>query len=276
MSRFADNSYVEYNGEKRKVKHHYSDGDVDLEGVSGYVRARYLTAWKEPKVSSLTLVGKGLLGLKLKMPTGVKLNDAEAKYVIDGWESQKSVVRTKQSDLQSVSMKIERHLAKTSQEIEESMKVLKQARAQFKKTKEPLARRKWARKVVVRTAYYEQVRNSHHALTATVDRVSDAVDDAQYVYKTLESRIAEARIYRELNGGLQLVGKSLLEARTKHILPEVEFNNLEVTMEAIEQGVSQKDDDTLLLEAETIVNDPSRWSSDEGQTSENKKSPKKG
>ena len=218
------------------------------------------------------MFGKGLLTVKLKLPQGTTLSDTEANYVIDGWESQKTVVRTRQNDMTAVSDKIDRHLSKLNQQIPEALRDLKAARASYRKVVDPLAKRKWARKVVVRTSFYDQVRTSQHSLVSTVERVKDAVDDAQFIYKTLESRIIEARIYRELNGGLKLVGKSLMEAKTKHIMPEIEYNNLEVSMEAIEAMASGKQDDQLLVDAEQIANDPERWASDnEGKEVTNKK-----
>lgn len=242
----------------------WSDGDLDLIDDEGneveYISQFRVKRWEKPVTkATLGVLSRGILGVKLKMPHGVTLNEDEAKYIIDGWEEQKSVVKTKQNDLVSISQKIDRHVAKTSQEIPEAMKQLKSAKANYEKCKDPLAKRKWARKVVVRSAYYEQVRTSHQALTATVNRVKDAVDDAQFVYKTLESRIAEARIYRELNGGLKLVGKSLIEAKQKHIMPEVEYQLLETSMEAIEHMAGDMTDDQVLIQAESIVTDKERW-----------------
>lgn len=247
----------------------WSDGDLDLvdddDNEIEYINQHRVKRWEEPKMTSakLGLISKGILGVKLKIPHGVNLNENEAKYIIDGWEEQKTVVKSKQNELVTVSAKIDRHLAKTNQEIPEAMKEMKLAKTNYLKCKDPLAKRKWARKVVVRTAYYEQVRNSAQNLNATVSRVKDAVDDAQYVYKTLESRIAEARIYRELNGGLKLVGKSLIEARQKHIMPEIEYQSLEVTMEDLEEMNGQMNDDQVLIEAEKIVTDKERWTADE-------------
>lgn len=225
---------------------------VDVDDVEKILEAKVAT-------KKMGLVSKSILGVKLKIPSGVTLNEKEANYIIDGWESQKSIVKTKQNDLASVSAKIERHVAKTGQEIPEAMKALREARGNFKKCKDPIAKRKWARKIIVRDAYYQQVRNSHQALNATVERVQDAVEDAQYIYKTLESRIAEARIYRELNGGLKLVGKTLIEARQKHIMPEVEYEILETNMEKIEKMAGGMDDEVALNKALEIVNDPERW-----------------
>lgn len=247
----------------------WSDGDIDIvdddDNEIECISQFRVKKWEEPKIvkaASLSLVGKGILGVKLKMPHGVNLNEGEANYIIDGWESQKTLVKTKQADLKSISEKIDRHISKTGQEIPTAIKELKAARKSFKEVKSPLAKRKWARKVIVRDAYYQQVRSSHQSLNATVARVKDAVDDAQYVYKTLESRIAEARIYRELNGGLKLVGKSLIEAKQKHIMPEIEYNNLEVTMESLEQLAGDMPDEQALLAADNIVNDTERWVTD--------------
>jgi hypothetical protein len=270
MKKFQVGDYVNYGGQKVKVVTSWSDGDMELAGYRGYKKQHMYEKWVEPtiekakKVASLGFFGKGLLKAKMKFPQGVTLNEHETNYIIESWEHEKSLVKTKQGSLQSVSEKIEKHLAKTESDISESLKNLKTAKTYYLKTTNPVTKRKWAKKVVVRTAYYEQVRKSHLSLSSTVERVKDAVDDAQYVYKTIESRIAEAKIYRELNGGLTLVGKALQEARTKHLLPEVEYQNLEVSMEAIEATVvSGKDDTAILLEAETIVNDTARWSSED-------------
>lgn len=268
MAIYSVGDKVTFRDKVYTVTRQWSDGDIDIAEVDNPSQKRMVAEelckrWEEPvKAATLSLIGKGILGVKLKIPHGVNLNENEAKYIIDGWESQKSVVKTKQNELVTVSAKIERHLAKTNTEIPEAMKELRKAKKSFQEVKSPLAKRKWARKVVVRTAYYEQVRNSAQSLNATIARVTDAIDDAQYVYKTLESRIAEARIYRELNGGLKLVGKSLVEARQKHIMPEVEYQNLEVTMEDLEQMNGEMDDDQILVAAESIVNDKERWAAD--------------
>lgn len=196
---------------------------------------------------------KGLLGIKLRLPTGVTLNDSEAAYIINGWENERSKVRNKQVSLLQTSKLIEQHIERINREIPLAAKEVRSARGQYKRTKNPVAKRKWARKLLVRAKYHESLRTTYHSLSSTVDRVKDAVDDAQYVYKTLENRIAEAKIYRELNGGLKLVGNALMEARTKHLLPEVEYQNLEFTLESIEKGVGHMDDQKLLSEAEQVV-----------------------
>jgi hypothetical protein len=106
--------------------------------------------------------------------------------------------------------------------------------------------------MIVSGRYHSYLRNSSQSLQATVERVRDAVEDSGIVHNMIKSRIEDAEIYRELNGGLRLVGKALIEARTQHIMPEIEYQNLEFTMEALEKELSGSDD-SLLIEAETIV-----------------------
>lgn len=194
-----------------------------------------------------------VFALKQTEPKGDKLTGVEADALIKDWGDQKSLVYQREQTLSTVADKIEVRQGEISDDLPEATTQLREAKRIFKITKNPVARRKWARKVVLRSAYYEYLRNSKITLESTVERVRDAIEDAKLVYDMIDHRVKDAKIYRELNGGIHLVGKALIDARSRHQFPEIEYQSLEYSMEQLESEVSSKTDDQVLIEAQSIV-----------------------
>lgn len=199
-----------------------------------------------------SLAKKVILNVKLRMPTGVTLTDNEAAYVIDGWKKEQKAVLAKRGDLIDVSENIDSRMKKLPAEIETTAKELRKAKGIYKKTKDPIAKRRWAKRVVTLGKYHNYLRTSNQTLAATVERVKDAVEDAQIVNKMILNRIEDAQIYRDLNGGLKLVGKALVEARTQHAMPEIEYQSLEFTMEQLDKELTGSPEQ-LYIEAEAVI-----------------------
>ncbi len=204
---------------------------------------------------ALGLIGKKLLGLKLALPSGVKLNDNEAKYVIDDWKEQKRGIYNDVDNMKTLSADIERRVANLVEDIPVAKDQFEEAKKKYRDTKDPLGKRRWAMKLVLRSRYYDYMVGSRLMFESTTERIKDTIEDASVHYNTLENQIQDAEIFRRLNGGLQLVGKALIDAKNKQrmTMPQIEFQNLEFTMEKIEQEISKKPDANLIEEADALL-----------------------
>lgn len=204
--------------------------------------------------SKLGVIKRGVLGVKMRLPGGVKLDAKEADYVIDNWEQERGMVASKTVTMEETGQKIERQLARIDQQIPDAIEMVREAKEKFNSVKSPIYKEKWGRKLLVRSRYHQDLRNSKQTLEATAERIKDAVDDAHVVYKNLNNRIEEAKIYEDLNGGLHLVGKALVEARRRNQLLEISYNNVEVSMESLEAEVSgEKSRQDVIASAEKVA-----------------------
>lgn len=192
----------------------------------------------------------------VRLPMGLTLKGSEAEKVITIWKDERKDVERKQWDFEKLATKVQKRLKELEPSILDSAKEVKVARSNYKKSVNPIARRRWARRLVLAGELHKYNRNSKVQLEAMCERVKDAIEDSKLVTNLITSRIADAEIYYQLNGRLKLVGKDLAAATRQYAMPEIEYKNAEFTMEQIEKNLSNKDDDTLLIEAEAIMKEP--------------------
>jgi len=201
----------------------------------------------------------------MRLPNGISIKGREAEMVISEWKREKRDITNKQWDFEQLATKVEKRLVVLGKEVLDAAKEVRVAKTNFKKARSPVAKRRWARRVVIANELHKYNRGSKQQLEVMVDRVRDAIEDSKLVTKLVESRISDAEIYYQLNGRLKLVGKDLAAATREYAMPEIEYRSAEVTMEQIEHQMSGKTDDTLLLEAQTIVKLPSEEDTKDGQ-----------
>lgn len=189
----------------------------------------------------------------MRIPSGITLKGEEAQKQIDLWKEEKKNVGTKQWDFEKLATKVQRRLDVLDPQIIDAAAEVRKAQALYKRSKTPLARRRWARRLVLANELHKYNRNSKQQLETMVERVKDAIEDSKLVTKLIDSRVADAEIYLQLNGRLRLVGKDLAAAKREHIMPEIEYQNAEYSMEQIENELLTKDDQTMLIEADAIA-----------------------
>ncbi len=192
----------------------------------------------------------------MRLPNGISIKGHEAEMVIKEWKRERREIESKQWDFELLATKVEKRLVVLNKDVLDAAKEVRVAKTNFKKARSPLVKRRWARRVVIANELHKYNRGSKQQLEVMVERVKDAIEDSKLVTKLVESRISDAEIYYQLNGRLKLVGKDLAAATREYAMPEIEYRSAEVTMEQIEHQMSGKTDDTLLLEAQTIVKQP--------------------
>lgn len=194
-----------------------------------------------------------VMAIKMRTPQGMTLNKEDAAIVISGWKSQSQEIDKRRRDFVDISENVARRSVQIDNAIPDAAAQLRDAKANFKKSKNPVVKAKWARKVVLRSEYHTYLRNSKQTLEDSVERVKDALDDIQVVGKLVEHRIRDAELYADMNGGLKLVGKALVDARTPHKLPELEYQQFDFSMEQIERELGQTGDTSVIEQAKRIV-----------------------
>jgi hypothetical protein len=204
-------------------------------------------------VRKIGVLGGAVLALKLRLPTGVKLSAREADAVIGDWSDQLSVQDKSASKLKDVGWDIERQVERLKKAREETSKTAAEARRYFQKTKNPVKKEVWARRLVLAMRCQEALIESEQRLNSTIDRVKGAVADAALIHRMLDTRIREATIYKKLNGGLHLVGQALAEARTEHKVASIEYTNFELNMEGLEKSITADSRDRIIKEAQQYL-----------------------
>lgn len=198
------------------------------------------------------VVRKTVLKLKLASPREVTLNENEAGEVINQWEEELDNTEKSITKIKKAEYSIDRHLEDVKDDKEEVRKNLSDAKRYFKTTKNPVKRREWARRVVIANNTLQSLVDSEKRVRDSVDRTKSYVAEAKLVETALETRIREAKIYRELNGGLKLVGQSLIDARTRFKQFDVEYTNFDINLESLKKEVESRKDENVVKEAETF------------------------
>lgn len=208
---------------------------------------------KKPMYPISGMIGKAVLALKLRSPVGITLTNKESDLVIDGWESEIKDQDKSAKALVTVSQRTETQLKSIDKSILDTARTFKVAKGYFLKTKDPVKKDVWARRLVLAGRAHEQLRQTDKRLKATINRAKSAVEDAKLVKLMLQTRIDEARIYKEMNGGLKLVGQALVDARQEYSVYKPEYKNLEFNMEALEKTITKKDRKSIIEEAEKYL-----------------------
>lgn len=194
-----------------------------------------------------------VMSIKMRSPSGMTLNKEDATIIIEGWKDRSREIEKRRYNFQEISDDVERRGRQIERDTPEAANMLRDAKANFKRSKNPVVKAKWARKVVLRSEYHTYLKNSQQVLADSVERIKDALEDIQVVGKLMEHRIKDAELYAEMNGGLKLVGKALVDARTPHRLPELEYQQFDFSMEQIEKQLGSTSDTSVIDKAKKIV-----------------------
>lgn len=204
-------------------------------------------------MSDLGVFGRIALEAKLLGGGEATLTYDQSKYMVRRMKAETSAAYDKVSELNSVSHKVqtrEKELSILVPEVESSLRAT--VREYKRSKKDPERRKRLAQRMIVQNRYKDYLAGSQKALDTTVQRIKDAIEDAQMVYDMSKQRAKDAEIYMELNGGIKLVGRAMMQTRLGQKMPEIEYGNLSTTLTALEEEITNTSSDQLLLEAERI------------------------
>lgn len=201
----------------------------------------------------ISMVEKLLLGGRMHMSKDIALSPRQSKYMLKRFKDETSEAQSKVYELDNLSDVIETRLDELDRAIPKANEKLTEVKEAYAKATTSQEKRKWAQRLIVNNGHYQYLCNTKTTLGSTIERIRDAVSDAQTIYEISQQQARDAEIYYRLNGGLRLVGQALIAARTHRKLPEIEASNLQYTLEQVEEEITNTDTDTLLLEANNIM-----------------------
>lgn len=202
----------------------------------------------------LGVIRVGILKMKLRAPSGVKLNSGETAAIIDIWKKDQRTLTQNNNQLIEADASIKRTLEQKLPDILDEVTLARtEAARYFKITKDPLKKREWARRLVIADHAMNSVRDSKKRMSGMSDRIKTLVADATIERQALDIRIAEAEAYLKMGKGLHLVGESLINARLRAQSSSIEFTNLEFGIEAAEKIVRNTDDSKIMSQAKAIA-----------------------
>lgn len=191
------------------------------------------------------------VGLKLKSPHGIQLSQGETEALVDIQQDDVQVLKDNQQEVLAAigvtrSVDVKKQLKKSSTARSTAVAV-------YKRTKDPIKKREWARRIVV-------ANNAKTALTKTKDRMAVTRERLQMIKGDIElqiveaeARVAETQAYAKAGKQLRLAGETLINARTRAKSSGIEYTNLEITMDGAEKLINDDKPEDLLAEADAIV-----------------------
>jgi len=189
-------------------------------------------------------------------PEGEIFSGEAAKDIIDEWKEEQQVILKRQGDFITAAKKTETRLRTLVGEVEDTSKDIKKAKDSYLSVTTPVTKARWGRRLILATELHTYVRESHQLLNSSVERIKEAVEDGRLVIRLVENQIKDAQLYYEINGQIQLVGKSLAAARQTHAMPELQYQNLEISIEEVEKSLNDKSDEEIILEASKLLATP--------------------
>lgn len=198
-------------------------------------------------------IQKAKVKLKILVPAGVTLSPSETIILSDMYEDDVQVLKNNKSEVTKAISSTETGLRVTN-----ALKTAKEARTQavgiYKRTKDPIKKREWARRIVVADQTIQSVRDAKTRLTATHDRLTMIKGDMELQLLEAQARAAEMAAYASAGQSLRLAGEKLMQARSRAEKLSLEYSNLEVTMEGAENFASRLTPEALLNKAKEIIN----------------------
>lgn len=197
-----------------------------------------------------TWMQRAKLKLKLASPVGVTLTNSETKVLLA--EQQKAVELLEKDE--SRIAKIQRTIdIDIDDSIAEASEALNQARGTYKRTKNPILKREWAKRMVIADRTTQELVQTKKRTELVMSRLKMVAGDIRLELMAAEARAAETEMYVNAGDTLRLVGDKLIQARAKSKPMKIEYQNLEVTMEGAEKMVMDIGDEEILREADRLL-----------------------
>lgn len=195
---------------------------------------------------------KARVRMKLLVPVGVALSPSETVTLAGIYEDDVKVLENNGSEIRTAIAATESGI-RTSNSLSAARAARSQAAGTFKITKDPIKKREWARRLIVADQTIQSIRNAQVRLTATKDRLTMIKGDMELQLMEAEARAAEMNAYAKAGNSLRLAGEKLMQARSRANKLNIEYDNLEVTMEGAEKLSSKLSDQELLAKAKDII-----------------------
>ena len=188
---------------------------------------------------------------KLLAPVGIKLSESETMVLAAIYEDDASKIKQNEIEINKAIRATETMNVRDS--INDAVKARSFAVGTFKQTKDPIKKREWARRVVVADHALKSMRDMKNRMEATRDRLTMIKGDVELQLMEAEARAAEAQAYAKAGKQLRLVGQKLVDARTRAKTLDIEYANLEVSMEGAEMFIDSRDANDLIAEANRVI-----------------------
>lgn len=189
--------------------------------------------------------------LKLKAPKGIRLTQGETEALVDIQEKDVKVLKDNQQEVMAA-LGVTKSIDVKSQ-LETSQAARSIALSTYKRTKDPIKKREWARRLVVSNNTLKSLTQLKKRMTATHDRLLMIKGDLELQVIEAEARVAETKAYAKAGKQLRLAGETLINARTRAKSNAIEYTNLEITMEGAEKLINDTDPQDLIAQADRIA-----------------------
>lgn len=191
------------------------------------------------------------VSIKMRTPNGIQLSQRETEALVAIQNDDIQVLKGNQQEVLAAlgvtkSVDIKYQIKKAS-----SARVI--AAQTYKRTKDPIKKREWARRLVVADTTLKNLNEMTDRMAATRDRLEMIRGDIELQLIDAEARVAETSAYAKAGSQLRLVGETLVSARTRAKNNKIEYTNLEVTMEGAEKMIDEQSAEELLTAADSIV-----------------------
>lgn len=191
------------------------------------------------------------VNLKLRSPEGIVLTQGETEAFIDIQNEDIKVLKENQQEVLAA-IGVTRSVEIGSQ-IKKSQSARSVAAATYMKTIDPIKKREWARRLVVADETRSTLVGISSKMLATKDRLEMIKGDMELQLLEAEARLAETEAYAKAGNQLRLAGESLVIARTRAQKSDIEYTNLEVTMEGAEKMIKDLPAEDILARADKLL-----------------------
>lgn len=186
-------------------------------------------------------------------PQGMVLAGEEAEQTIEKWQKEVRSIERDQDRIEDVVPEMKDRLVEIDEHIKGCSVELKEAKARFAEVKTPVAKRRWARRVVYNHRTLAYLRDSKQLMALNIERAQSSLEDATVIARLLAEKIRDAELYYKLNGQIRLIGNALASAEYIHDRSKSIEKDVELSVEGLEKLVESMDDTKMLQEAERIV-----------------------
>lgn len=187
---------------------------------------------------------------KVKAPVGIKLTSGETVALADVYTLDAEKIKKNHKEVESAIR------ATTMQDniraIQTSMTAKTTAVGIFKRTKDPIKKREWARRILVADHTLKSMRGMEKRMSSAYERLNMIKGDIELQLIEAEGRAAEAMAYAKAGKQIRLAGQKLVDARSRAKTLKLEYANLEVTMEGAEKAIDSRDPESLIEEANKL------------------------
>lgn len=189
--------------------------------------------------------------LKLKSPTGVRLSQGETEALgAIQYEDVQLLKANEQEVLAAIGVT---RSIEVGNEIKKAQTARSVAATTYRNTKDPIKKREWARRLVVADTTRKSLIDLSSRMLVTRERLEMIAGDIALQVIEAEAKVAETSAYAKAGKQLRLAGENLVSARSRAKSTEMEYTNLEITMEGAEKMIANEEPEDLIKQADAIL-----------------------